>query len=437
MKIKFGTDGVRGEAGHWPIEEDAGERIGRAAAMLAFSTGGNRVVVGRDTRPSGPALEEAVVRGVLAQGADCLRAGMTPTSAVSVAVDAQLAAAGVMITASHNAAKDNGFKLVGRGGRKLDDNGISIFEAWLEGCPEPTQIGVNHDGSGRVLDAWTQAMGRCLAGASLLRGKRIAVDLANGAALALRPWLETLDGVEWVFRGAGEGVINDGVGSEHPEGLAALVIEQRCDAGLAVDGDADRCVLVDEKGQRIAGDALTWLLCRHMGATDLVVTVMSNGALEPLLPGVRVLRTPVGDRHLREAMDAQGILLGAEESGHVLFDDFAAGDGLLTGLRTLIAAWSGHNTISAAVAPFKSLPRELSKLRVGSRPVLAGVAEVQAAIAKSTAELGEHGRVFLRYSGTEPVLRLLVEGQDAHRVAAEMVYLRDVCQVALPQAGLL
>ena len=431
MKIKFGTDGVRGEAGVWPIAEEAGERIGRAAAMLAFSTGGSAVVVGRDTRPSGPALEEAVVRGVMAQGADCLRAGMTPTSAVSVAVAAELAAAGVMITASHNAAKDNGFKLVGQGGRKLDDRGIRTVEAWLESCPASAKTGAAHHSADQVLQGWTQAVHLCLPNLSALRGKRIAVDLANGAALALRPWLEQQEGVDWVFRGAGDGVINAGVGSEHPEGLAALVVQERCDAGLAVDGDADRCVLVDETGHRIAGDALTWLLCRHMRATELVVTVMSNGALEPLLPGVRVLRTPVGDRHLREAMDTQGIVLGAEESGHVLFDDFPAGDGLLTGLRTLIAAWSAEATLSAAVAPFKALPRELSKLSVGSRPALSSVANVQAAIAKSTANLGKHGRVFLRYSGTEPVLRLLVEGKDAQSVAAEMVYLRDVCKQAL------
>jgi phosphoglucosamine mutase len=195
------------------------------------------------------------------------------------------------------------------------------------------------------------------------------------------------------------------------------VREGRLDAGIALDGDADRCVLVDERGEVVHGDALTWCLARDLGVDGLAVTVMSNAALEPALPGVIVHRTPVGDRHLQAAMRAHGLLLGAEESGHVLFGDFPGGDGMLTGVRALAAAWRAAPTLSAAVRGFLPWPDARAKVRVSRRPPLQSLDGYEARVAAATARLAG-GRVLLRYSGTEPILRVLVEGPDAAVVAA-------------------
>lgn len=409
-RIRFGTDGVRGQAGAKPITYEGAVRVGRAALHLARELGGKRVVVGRDPRPSGPTLEDGVIAGVTGNGGEAILAGIVPTAAIAFAVDGGLADVGVQITASHNPAPDNGFKVVGARGRKLDDDGIAAFEAWLaEPIEETTATGRLRDQHKAVLQAWVDAAEGALPNRDALAGRAIAVDLAHGAATSCLDWLRTVPAA-WFPMGTGEGTINRDVGSEHPKALIDLVRAQRCTAGIAVDGDGDRCLLIDETGARVPGDALTWLLATRMGAKHLVVTEMSNGALEGLLPGVTVHRVAVGDRNLREAMDARGWPLGAEESGHVLFHDLAGGDGLITGLTALCLLQEGE-TLSSALAPFVPIPRRTTKVRVGRRPPLEDVPALREAVDRAELRLGPDGRVFLRYSGTEPVLRILVEGR--------------------------
>jgi phosphoglucosamine mutase len=305
--------------------------------------------------------------------------------------------------------------VVGPGGRKPDDAETAALEAWLlsprVGCGGAVAVVVDE-----AVAAWASSFARALGDAAPLRGRRVAVDCANGAAAAVRGAVEALlPGVEIVWLATGDGVINAGVGSEHPGALAERVRAGGLDAGFAVDGDGDRCVVVDEAGQVVPGDALLWRLAVDRGARRLVVTVMSNIALEASLPGVEVVRTPVGDRHVEAALGDAPV--GGEESGHVLLAGGGpGGDGLLTGFATLAACWRAASTVSAAMAPFTPFPRRLTKVvasaRVGlDRPDLA------AALAEAEASV-PGGRLLVRYSGTEPVLRVLVEGPDEGRVAA-------------------
>lgn len=431
MTIRFGTDGVRGPAGAHPITLDGAVRVGRAAARLAQQHGGQAVVVGRDTRPSGAALAAAVQAGVLAAGCDALDAGVASTPALGVALLTELAPVAVGVTASHNPAKDNGFKVMGPRGRKLDADGIAQFEQWLEGTPQAHPFGgQRRDVHTQVWEQWGHATAQGTRGAPALRGRKIAVDLANGAAVHAIDWLFGTIEADWVVIGGG-GTVNQGVGSEHPEALAQAVRDHGCEAGLAVDGDADRVRLIDERGEAVPGDALTWLLARGRQDAAIAVTVMSNGALERGLPGVAVHRTPVGDRHLREALERHGLGMGAEESGHVLFREHPVGDGLFTGLLALEQALGGHERLSDAFSGFDLLPRQTAKLTVASRPPLADVGPLEAARKAGESRLGTHGRVFLRYSGTEPVLRLLVEGEDAREVSEVMRSVHEAAAQAL------
>ncbi len=423
--MKFGTDGIRGVAGEPPITPEVARSLGHAATRYARALGGRRVVVGHDTRPSGPGLAAEVAEGVVRAGGICLEAGLATTPAVTLAVHDGLADVGVVVTASHNPVGDNGFKVVGAQGRKLDEAGCAAIEGWLA---EPDALGEGGhrvDAAADVADGWRRQVRAAVASPSSLEGRRIAVDLAAGAGCTAAPWLGEALGAEVVLLGV-DGVINDGCGSEHLGALSAAVLEHDCEAGLAIDGDGDRCRLVDGHGRPVPGDAVLWLLARAYEVAGLAVTVMSSAALEASLPGVRVVRTPVGDRFVREAMDAHGLPLGGEESGHVLFADVSAGDGLVAGIRALAAAFSAADTLAAAVESFVALPRELGKVRVARRPPLDEVAELRTAQEAALARLGPHGRVFLRYSGTEPVLRILVEGPDrqvvsevAEQVAAE------------------
>ncbi|MCB9678531.1 MAG: phosphoglucosamine mutase [Alphaproteobacteria bacterium] len=414
--MKFGTDGIRGPAGRAPIDAASALAVGRAAARLARANGGDSVIVARDTRPSGDALACATLAGIASEGLVAIDAGVVPTAALAVALDQGRASAGVMITASHNPWRDNGFKLLSKGGRKLTDEETAQVEAWLaEPAGEADAYGVVEQAHRPLMNRWTDALEARLPERGALAGRRIAVDLAGGAAMVGLAWLLRAVPAEWVVVPGKR--INDGVGSEHPEALQEAVRREGCEAGLAVDGDADRCVLVDERGEIVAGDALAWLLARALGVRSLAVTVMSTGALGPALPGVALTFTDVGDKHLQAAMREHGIPLGCEESGHVLFADHPGGDGLLAGLRALAHALP-QGPLSEVLAPFEVWPRAKRKVGVAARPPIDSVPALVEASRAGEAALGEGGRVFLRYSGTEPVLRILVEGRDAAVVAA-------------------
>ncbi len=423
MDVRFGTDGLRGRAGASPIRVQEAVAVGRAAARWAREQGSDRVLVGHDPRPSSGGLEAGVVAGISAAGVRAVRLGCVPTPVVGVALAADLAPVGVMVTASHNPAPDNGFKVIGPGGRKPLDAEVARIEAWMAEAVTDGPLGAVVDGADEALAAWDAAVQRLDLG---LPARPLVVDLAHGAAVRMRSRLEALWPGDLYVVGDGAGVVNDGVGSEHLDHLGEAVRRHGAWAGLAVDGDGDRCRLVDGQGRAVHGDAVTWLLATALGVDALAVTVMSTTALEAQLPGVDVVRTAVGDKHLMAAMVARDLPLGAEESGHVLFGDFPAGDGLVAGLRALAAV--GERTVEEALAGFAPFPRRLGKVRVASRPPIDAVAPVQAAVAAAEAELGPQGRVFLRYSGTEPVLRVLVEGPVAEQVDAAYASVRSVIE---------
>lgn len=426
--IRFGTDGVRGPAGVFPIDAAGARRVGAAAARLAE---GGPVLIARDTRPSGVGLVAALAEGVAGASGEVWDLGVLPGSGCGALVAATPGAVGVIVTASHNPAVDNGFKLLAPGGKKPDDEVVAQLEAWMADDAPAAEPAVRQVAS-QARSAWLAGMRDALPGiADTLAGRRIGVDVAAGAATAVLNELRTLlPRTEITVVGAA-GPINEGVGSEHPQALAERVREDGLDAGIAVDGDADRCVLLDARGEVVHGDALAWLLAGSMGAGGVAVTVMSTYALEPALPGVEVVRTPVGDRHLALAMAEHGLALGCEASGHALFSDaFPVGDGLLTGLRALEAIFGSGDSVESAVAAFTPWPQRLGKLQVAQRPDLAEVDAIQQAVEAAEARISP-GRVLLRYSGTEPVLRIFVEGPDASAVASAYAALASACAEAL------
>jgi phosphoglucosamine mutase len=430
MNITFGTDGIRGTVGEWPIVPEVAHRVGRAAVKLARGLGGSSVLIGRDPRPSGVPLARAVAAGVVDAGGLPRDGGVVPTPAVQLGVASGLGTVGVMVTASHNPEADNGFKLLGRGGLKLDDASCRQVESWLGEEPPAERTGTIEDVSVAVRTAWRDRL-RDLAGdLRPLEGRRIVIDCANGAAAAVRDLFLPLIPAEVLVIGT-SGPVNGGVGSEHLGHLARSVLELGCAGGFAVDGDADRCRVVDERGDEVPGDVVLWRLAIDARARALAVTVMSNGALEQHLPTVRVVRGPVGDRHVRELMDREGAALGGEESGHVLFGDHPGGDGVLTGLRALCAALRAGPTLSAGFSGISLLPRKLTKVRVKHRVPPEEIVAVERARTVGLERLGPYGRVFLRYSGTEPVLRILVEGEPATAVEAVSAAVTSAASKAL------
>jgi phosphoglucosamine mutase len=416
--MRFGTDGIRGRAGVAPIDDRGAARVGRAAAAWALAQGRPHVLVGRDTRPSSRHLAAAVGGGAAAAGCTVFDGGVLPTAAVALAVAQGRAAVGVMVTASHNPVLDNGFKIVGPTGEKPSEEELEALQAWLDD-PPTGRIGGDVVVDEGLVGAWRARVRE--AGGGWAVGRSLVVDLANGASREAARWLpEVLPGARFVFLGT-DGVINEGVGSEHPEALAEAVREHGADAGLAVDGDGDRVVLVDEEGRRLHGDAVAWLL---------VVTVMSTQALEGALHGRRVVRTPVGDRYLAAARRETGIGLGCEESGHVLLPGMPTSCGLLAGIEALRIAWTSAPSLGEAVAGFVPWPRATAKVAVSAKPPLESVPGLMATIA--AAEVGlAGGRVLVRYSGTEPALRVMAEGRDeaAAEAAVDAV-------VAAARAGL-
>lgn len=387
--LPLGTDGIRGRAGRWPVTAAVARQIGAAAA------GRGRVLCVTDTRPSSASLAGALLYGVSAHGGEAQRGGVAPTAAAQSWVADGRADLAVVVTASHNPARDNGFKLIGPGGRKLDDASAAALLA-ARGTPERGRsVDVTDAVATHYLDLFRSRVD--------LPRRPILVDLARGAWSA---WGQRAIGPDRLLD-AGPGLINDGVGSEHTQRLRAA--RSGAAIGIAVDGDGDRVVLVDEAGDVVPGDALIGLLASRSGAASLVVTVLSSRALEASLPGVTVRRVAVGDRQVRAEMDATGAPLGGEESGHVLRADLAGGDGLLVGLWAV--SLLGDDALRDAVRPFRPWPRAAGRVAAQRRPPLA---EVAGAVAEADAV----GRALVRWSGTEPVLRWMVEGPDAAAVGA-------------------
>ncbi len=425
----FGTDGVRGPYGGPMVNEEFAARLGFAAAAWLEKKG--RVLIGRDTRFSGGALAAAVARGLRAGGAEAALLGVVPTPAVSRAVRAEGAMLGVVVTASHNPAADNGIKFFGAGGMKLTDRDEEEIERLLPGAslvstwPEPSnQILANAAAS------YTDAT-RALLPAGALAGWRVVLDTANGATCATSPAVLRALGADVIGIGdAPDGRnINAGVGSEHPEQLAARVRRDRARLGIAHDGDGDRCVLCDEAGDVLDGDEIMAMLATHalsrgtLAKKTLVVTVQSNLGVDAAIGAVggRVVRTAVGDRYVIERMLTEGATLGGESSGHIICSEISpTGDGLVAALKVIEVMRATGKPLSELRRVLKKFPQRSTTLTVREKRPLESLRELPAAIRAVEAELGARGRVLVRYSGTEPKLRLLVEGEDEARVRAAL-----------------
>jgi phosphoglucosamine mutase len=421
----FGTDGVRGVANR-ELTAELGLALSAAAARrLAPATAGHRVaVVGRDPRASSEMLEAAVVAGLTSEGVDALLVGVLPTPAVAYLTAAYQADLGVMISASHNPMPDNGIKIFGPGGHKLDDDAEDRIEELVAQGPGLRPIGA---GIGRVLQA-PDALDRYLshldsATGARLDGLTVVVDCANGAASAAAPRAYAAAGARIIaINDQPDGLnINDGCGSTHLGPLQEAVRSHGADLGLAHDGDADRCLAVDAAGQVIDGDAIMAVLALAMqeagelASDTLVATVMSNLGLHLAMreAGIAVRTTAVGDRYVLEELRSGEYSLGGEQSGHIVFPAFGTtGDGILTGLRLMARMVRTGSPLAALAAPMQSVPQVLINVEVADKATVAQAPAVQSAVAAAEAELGDTGRILLRPSGTEQIVRVMVEAAD-------------------------
>jgi len=434
----FGTDGVRGRA-NADLTPELALALGRAAvgALRAAQPDGGSVplvVVGRDPRASGRLLESALVAGICSAGGDALLVGVVPTPAVAFLTRHYGAAAGAVISASHNPMPDNGIKFFGPEGFKLPDALEERIEGALgaadQAAPRPVAGEV-----GRVreaVDAVEAYLAHLLDGIPDLGGLRVVVDCANGAAATVAPEAYRRAGADVTAVAAepdGEN-INAGVGSTHPEHVQAAVTRTKAHAGLAHDGDADRLIAVDEHGELVDGDVILAVAALDERARDrlptgtVVTTVMTNLGFRQAMAshGVEVVQTAVGDRYVLEAMRAGGHTLGGEQSGHIIFLDRATtGDGVLTALRLLAIMARTGQPLSELAKVMRRLPQVLVNVRVADRDGLTSSAAVTSAVAAAEAALGDRGRVLVRASGTEPLVRVMVEAEteEGARVVAE------------------
>ena len=437
-KRLFGTDGVRGQANSWPMTADMALRLGAAAGRY-FRTDKleHRVVVGKDTRRSGYMLEYALTAGFTSTGMDVFLLGPVPTPAIGYLTHSLRADVGVMISASHNPASDNGIKLFGPDGFKLSDEAEAAIERLMEegvSLSAPENIGRAR----RIEDArgrYVEYAKTTLPHRRRLGGMRIVVDCANGAAYRTAPEVLWELGAEVIPLGVEpDGYnINLNCGSTRPEAAARKVLETRADLGICLDGDADRVVLIDEQGRVADGDqfmaliATRWAREGRLAGDTLVATVMSNLGLERYLAeqGIALKRTPVGDRNVVEAMRAGGHNLGGEQSGHIVMTDFATtGDGLIGALQFLAAMVETGQKASALAQVFEPVPQRLVNVRFAEGKTPLKTDRVQSAVAEAEAELGGDGRLLIRESGTEPLIRVMAEAVDPgmlDRVMARLV----------------
>lgn len=423
----FGTDGVRGEANSWPMTAEMALKLGAAAGRYFRRDGrnGHRVVIGKDTRLSGYMLENALTAGLTSTGMNVLLLGPVPTPAVGYLTRSMRADLGIMISASHNPAKDNGIKFFGPDGFKLSDEAEAEIEAMVAGeirLAQPQNIGRAKridDGLGRYVEyakTTFPARGR-------LSGLKVVVDCAHGAAYKAAPQVLWELGCEVIPVGvAPNGLnINEDCGSTHTSIAAETVVAHGADLGISLDGDADRVMIIDEQGRVADGDQIMALFAARWAAQGLlrggalVATVMSNLGLERFLAarGVGLERTAVGDRYVVERMRAGGFNLGGEQSGHIVMTDYATtGDGLMAGLQFLAAMAESGAKASELTRQFETVPQMLKNVRyrAGQQPL--ADAGVQRVIAEAEARIAGLGRVLIRKSGTEPLIRVMAECED-------------------------
>lgn len=435
QKKLFGTDGVRGVANTYPMTTEIAMQLGRAIAYIFKKNDRrHRIVIGKDTRLSGYMIENALASGICSMGVDVLLVGPLPTPGIAFITTSMRADAGVVISASHNAYQDNGIKFFNGDGFKLpDETELAIeeliFSREIDSLrPIAEQVGKAYridDAVGRYVVFLKNSFPRELD----LIGLKIVLDCANGAAYKAAPAVLTELGAEVVLLGASpDGTnINAGCGSLHPEVISAAVREHKADLGMALDGDADRVIFVDENGREVDGDhimavcATDLLKQGKLARNTLVATVMSNMGLDLAIrqAGGRVVKTAVGDRYVVEEMRRSGYNVGGEQSGHMVFlDHNTTGDGMISALQLLAIMQRSGKPLSELASVMKALPQVLVNVRVDRKRPVAEVPEVARCIEEAEGDMAESGRVLIRYSGTEPLMRIMLEGQDESRIAA-------------------
>ncbi len=448
MASLFGTDGIRGIANAYPIDGETAFGIGRAAASCFKSDSGEKahMVIGMDTRVSGDMLSHAVVAGICAAGLNANHLGVMPTPAVAYLTRVTGAAAGVVISASHNPYADNGIKFFNSDGYKLSAADEATIEALID-QPGHTLNSPTAEGIGRMVPIdhnhpnYLNFLIHTLPHLNL-EGLTLVLDCANGATYDVAPKLfQTLGAkVIPIFCKPNGTNINDQCGSEHPETLSQVVVEQRADLGLAFDGDGDRLVAVDETGKVLSGDQIMAICANHfkqkhqLKNNAVVSTVMSNMgfglAMQAL--GIDVYSTQVGDRHVMEKMKAVNAVLGGEDSGHMIFlDKHTTGDGLMAGLQLLDAIRTADRPLSQLSKIMTVYPQELINVGVKSKPDLAAVPEIMNAVEQVEKALGDQGRVLVRYSGTQLMCRVMVEGPTQEVTRKHCRYLASVIREIL------
>ena len=421
----FGTDGFRGEANIGLTAEHA-MRIGRYLGYVFSRKHKGRVVIGKDTRLSSYMLEDALSAGITASGADAYLLHVTTTPSVSFIARTEGFDCGVMISASHNPFYDNGIKLLNREGEKMDDSFLDGLERYLDSDPGSIPY-ARRENIGKTVDYYggrNQYMGYLISLArNTFRGYKVGLDCANGSAWMIgKSIFDALGAQTYVINNQPTGLnINLNAGSTHIEGLQRLVVENGLDLGFAFDGDADRCLAVDEHGKVVDGDTIMYIYARFMkergNLTDntIVTTIMSNFGLYKALDeiGVAYKKTPVGDRYVYECMRENGHMLGGEQSGHIIFGKYGnTGDGVLTAIKMMQVVTTREVPLSRLAEPVHIYPQVLKNVRVRDKDETLNDPEVKAALLEAEQQLGDKGRVLMRKSGTEPVLRVMAEAQD-------------------------
>ena len=434
----FGTDGFRGEA-NCNLTADHAYKVGRFLGWyygeLKRRAGNDeqpRVVIGKDTRRSSYMFEYSLIAGLVASGADAYMLHVTTTPSVAYVARVDEFDCGIMISASHNPYYDNGIKLINSQGEKMDDETQDLVEAYIDGCLEvfgqkwDEVPFAQREKIGRTID-YVSGRNRYIGylislGLYSFKGKKVALDCANGASWNIaKSVFDALGAKTYVINAEPDGVnINENAGSTHIEGLQKYVLENGCDVGFAYDGDADRCLCVDETGEVISGDHIMFICGRYMKDKGLlenntvVTTVMSNFGLFRAFDalGIGYAKTAVGDRYVYEYMVQHSCRLGGENSGHIIFSNYAStGDGILTSLKVMEVMCAKKKKLSELAKDLVIFPQELVNVRVKSKPEAKADPDVQAAVQAVAEELGETGRVLVRESGTEPVIRVMVEAE--------------------------
>jgi len=446
-KKLFGTDGIRGVANTYPMTAEVALKIGRAVAYL-FKEKKHRakIIIGKDTRISGYMLEEAIVSGICSMGADAYLMGPLPTPGVSFMAQSQRADAGIVISASHNPYQDNGIKIFSGDGFKLPDEKEKeietfFFNGYEKYLPDPKNLGKAYrieDAEGRYIVFLKNTFPRDIS----MEGMKIVLDCANGATYKVAPhvfWELGAD-IHTIHVTPNGFNINDACGSQHTADLAKTVLQKKAALGIAFDGDGDRIIVVDEKGKTVTGDQIVAICAKTLQKTGrlknntVVTTVMSNKGLANTFKAMNInhVRAAVGDRYVLEKMIKSGAVLGGEDSGHIIFlDHHTSGDGIISGLQLVATMLKEQKPLSELAKLVTVYPQVLINVPVKSKPRISSVPEIVNIINKTEKQLGAKGRVLVRYSGTERICRVMVEGPDKKTTSSHCKKISNIVNKAL------